>query len=416
MTFVKQITPLKKAALGGVAALMMSPAAQAGSFGDVEQALLDSQLLMNLRLRYEHVDQDPIAKNANAVTFRARLGILTGEVLDTKALFEFEHIDDWGDNYNSTINGMVMYPVVADPIDTQVNRAVLINSSFPDTTIKLGRQRIILDNARFVGNVGWRQNEQTFDALRVTNKSIKNVTLDGTYIDEVHRIFGGDSPVGRFDSDSYLFNAKVDVPLDEAKLSVTGFAYLLEFDNAAAMSSETYGVLATAKKGPVTLKASYAAQSDYENQPVNYDEDYYWIEGAYKHGKMTFAAGYEVLTGDGTKGFATPLATGHAFNGWADLFLGTPANGLEDLYGKFVYARKDVGPFDSAKLVVLYHDFKAENGGMDYGDEIDAVLALNKGALAFKAKYASYDADGFGTDRDKFWLEVAFDLGKVKKR
>ena len=33
----------------------------------------------------------------------------------------------------------------------------------------------------------------------------------------------------------------------------------------------------------------------------------------------------------------TPLATLHAFNGWADMFLTTPANGLQDLYFRASY-------------------------------------------------------------------------------
>ena len=70
------------------------------------------------------------------------------------------------------------YPVVADPESYEINRLQLTNTSIIDTTITLGRQRIVLDDHRFVGNVGWRQNEQTFDALRVVNKHIPNLTID----------------------------------------------------------------------------------------------------------------------------------------------------------------------------------------------------------------------------------------------
>jgi len=53
---------------------------------------------------------------------------------------------------------------------------------------------------------------------------------------------------------------------------------------------------------------------------------------------LTGLVGYEVLEGNGAIGFATPLATLHAFNGWADMFLTTPANGLKDLYFRASYA------------------------------------------------------------------------------
>jgi hypothetical protein len=44
------------------------------------------------------------------------------------------------------------------------------------------------------------------------------------------------------------------------------------------------------------------------------------------------------------KGFTTPLATLHKFQGWADKFLTTPVNGLADLYVNAGYTRKGVGP------------------------------------------------------------------------
>ncbi len=77
-----------------------------------------------------------------------------------------------------------------------MNRLQLTNTSLPDTTLTLGRQRINLDDQRFVGNVGWRQNEQTYDGFRVVNKSIPNLTVDVTYFDQVNRVFGKESPVG----------------------------------------------------------------------------------------------------------------------------------------------------------------------------------------------------------------------------
>ena len=66
-------------------------------------------------------------------------------------------------DYNSTTNGKTTYPAVADPETYEINRLQLTNTRIPMTTVTLGRQRIVLDDQRFVGNVGWRQNEQTFD-------------------------------------------------------------------------------------------------------------------------------------------------------------------------------------------------------------------------------------------------------------
>ena len=49
--------------------------------------------------------------------------------------------------------------------------------------------------------------------------------------------------------------------------------------------------------------------------------------------EVNLTLGYEVLgSDDGKKGFATPLATGHKFQGFADKFLTTPNDGVQDLY------------------------------------------------------------------------------------
>ena len=53
---------------------------------------------------------------------------------------------------------------MGDPETTELNQAYL---SFRggETILSAGRQRLVLDNARFVGEGAWRQNQQTFDAL-----------------------------------------------------------------------------------------------------------------------------------------------------------------------------------------------------------------------------------------------------------
>ena len=87
-----------------------------------------------------------------------------------------------------------MYPVVADPEITELNRLQLAYTGVEDATFTVGRQRVILGDARYVGNVGFRQNEQTFDAVRATISAIENVTINYLYLDRVHRILGDDHP------------------------------------------------------------------------------------------------------------------------------------------------------------------------------------------------------------------------------
>ena len=110
--------------------------------------------------------------------------------------------------------------------------------------------------------------------------------------------------------------------------------------------------------------------------------------------------GYEVLGSDNNISLKTPLGTNHAFNGWADQFLTAPPEGLRDFYAALTLTWLGV------KADVIYHDFKADSGGADYGSELDLSLTTKFGEnYLLQAKYADYNADEFNTDVQKFWLQ-----------
>jgi hypothetical protein len=184
-------------------------AAYASGLDPVWGAFGETKPLIDTRLRMEDVDQAPLAEDAHAITLRARLGFETGKAWNTALLVEGVAIMPLRDDYriDPTIPEKTTFPVVADAETYGINRLQLTNTSLPGTTITLGRQRINLDDQRFVGASAWRQNEQTFDAFRIVNKSVTNLTLDATWLNQVNRVFGKDSPQGRYDGDSVLLNA-----------------------------------------------------------------------------------------------------------------------------------------------------------------------------------------------------------------
>lgn len=391
--------PLTASAAMGAALLAVAvPAAAADDFTG---ALIGGKPTADLRLRYESVDQANALKNANAATLRLRLGYETGEFRGFGAFVEAETVTALGgENYNSTVNGKTAYSIVADPEATEINQAYLSYAGLADTKLKYGRQRIILDNHRFIGNVGWRQNEQTFDAFTLTNASLPQTNITAGYIYNVNRVFSDKSPQGDFKMNSPIFNVSYKGwSLGE----VVGYGYLLDFTDLAASSTQTYGLRlkGSAPLGGVKAlyTAEYATQRDYRDNPRNFDLNYYLVEGGVGLSDAEFKLGREVLGGNGTAAFQTPLATLHAMNGWADQFLTTPAAGLKDTY---VSAATTVW---GTRLEAIWHDFRADSNSTRYGTEWDlqAVKAIDK-TYAVGAKYASYDAKGFSVDTDKFWL------------
>jgi len=388
-----------------VSAGLVAPAWGAETFGE---ALSEGDSIVDLRARYESVEQGGFASSADALTSRLRVGYQTAPLRGTAFLAEAVLISDLVEDYNSTTNGNTQYPVVADPADfAAINRFALINKSLERTTLTVGRQRIVHDDQRFVGNVGWRQHEQTFDGLRAQWGSPK-IKTDLTYAAQVNRVFGPDSPQGKWEGDVVLANFAYTLPVGTLSL----FDYYLDIDNAATVSSNTVGVkLAGSKplgKLTATYALAYAQQAEAGLNAANVDTDYDLIEGGLTFAKFGLGLGLEVLGSDGVQGFATPLATLHAFQGWADKFLATPAAGIEDAYVRFNYPLGKRGRFTNVAAVAVFHDYDSDVGSTHFGQELDLQLVARTERMALTAKYADYRADALLTDTQKVWVSVDY--------
>ena len=368
--------------------------------------------IVDARLRYESVDQG--ALDADALTLRIRAGA-EAKAGRFSLLAEGEATVAPADDYNAFPFALPgnkqwrpQYAVVADPENFELNR-LQIQYKSTGATVTLGRQRINLDDQRWVGSVGWRQNEQTFDALR-GEASLGPVTADLAYARSQRTIFGHDAgPRTRLDGDFVFAGIGSRLGPLQGKL----FAYLLDYDESffLANSSQTYGGFAATSvklsgKTSLALRASYARQSDYARNPFDYSADYLSFEGSSTLAGFSLAAGWEKLGSDNGRAVQTPMATLHKFNGWADLFLTTPAAGLEDAYVSI--GRK----FDGLKMLpglnanVTFHQFDSAVGNVDYGTEWDASAGIKVGKVALLLKYADYDARDFGADTRKLWLQA----------
>jgi hypothetical protein len=412
-------------------------AADAPPFGTVVEVseTLAIDPIFDARARWEHVDQP--AADADAVTVRLRSGAEVKHASGLSVLAEAEGTLALGFDYNAFPFAIASpqrrprFATVADPETVELNRLQLQYKG-KIGALTLGRQRINLDDQRWVGTVLWRQNEQTFDALRGEAK-LGPVALDATYANSQRTIYGSDAgrardfapnagPRQHYEGDFVFLGAAAQA----GRIELKGFAYLLDYDAAffRANSSQTYGVRATgaiplSATWKLNLTGSYARQSDYGSNPVDYAADYFAAEAGLAYKAVTVIAGYEELGADADaaggagRALQTPMATLHKFNGWADVFLTTPDAGLRDTYLGATYKFDGVKALPGLNAAVTWHSFDSDTGGRDYGDEWNASLGFKLGQVAVLAKYADYRRHGapnFATDQDtrKFWLQAEF--------
>lgn len=401
------------------------------------EALMAGKPHVQLRYRFEHVDDDLVpANDAAASTLRIALGWETGVWRGFSAYAEMEHvaqlfIDDYKEGpgpLDPTKAGL--YPVVADPAGTELNQAYVRFNGYDWLDVKIGRQDITYRKApfhRFIGNVLWRQNWQTYDAATFNLKPTDDFTFKYSFVNKVNRIFGDDAPgpFDVFDCDCHLLNAQYD-GFEFVQLET--YAYLLDVENARANSTNTFGIRASGtyplnEQWRLVYAAEFADQSDTSGNPTDIDANYYLGEAGLSlsyptavFSTLTLKFDYEVLEGDGRGSFITPLATAHAFQGWADRFLTTPADGIEDFYITMV-----AGGVFGGRFIVSYHMLESDHMNYDYGDELNVLYARKfRKHFTVGAKAAFYNADRNATalaraggaqnnDVTKAWVWLQFD-------
>jgi len=408
-----------------ILATTVATALTAGSMSGVVQAeeksfmeaLKDGKASLSFRLRVEDVEVSPAtggSVDATATTLKTRLNYATGAYNGLSGFIEFDQVSEMFEVEYNTGPGGTAYPgkaTVADPEGTDLNQA-FVQYKVDGNTTKYGRQRIVLDDQRFVGGVAWRQNEQTYDSVSYTGV-FGSLKLFGAYVYNVNRVFGDDRASGDHDQATGILNVNYKVS-DAA--SITGYYYAIDNEVAAFShySSDTLGLRFTGKSGIFGYSAEYASQTDGGDNAKDYSASFLAVEGSVTAKPVTFTLGYQNLGADGSDGFfVTPLATLHKFQGWADVFLGggtgNVAGGIQDTYLKVG------GKFGGVKAAVVYHQFGSDDaaaaGGIDdYGTEVGLVVGGKVGPVGLTAKYADYSADDFASDTQKVWLMATLAL------
>ena len=379
-------------------ALMFTQPTTASDATSISQAFKAGTMSANLRYRLEEVQQDNLAEDSLASTLRTRLLFNSGKYQGYELVVGLDNVSRLGSaNYATPSAGPLAtssgpkqtgHPIVADPTDTAINE---LNAKYTsnETTVVLGRQRIIRGNSRFVGNVGWRQHEQTFDAITVENKALENVSIFAAYIDQRNTIT--------------FTNVEHSTVLLDAQYSgfsfgtVSGYYYDINVDNSNT-DLQNFGLRLNGKLNKLSYALEFARQKNSAHESPNY----YLAEATYTFDGLELTLAREVLASDTNTSFATPLATLHKFNGWSDQFLSTPLQGLQDTYIK-------VGTkLGKAKLLAAYHDFESHHDHLDFGSEVNVSATAQiaeKYTVGIKlARYSAPPRHTTSFDIEKIWL------------
>lgn len=376
--------------------------------------------IVEARLRYEHVEQEALPdETAAALTARARAGIqatsgaLGAMVVGQGTLAIVDH-------YYDGLNGVATRPLVADPENVALYIAQLQYRT-KAVALTAGRQKIALDDERFVGNVAFRDNAQTFDAVRAELTPAKGLRLDVAYAWGVRTIWGVDGVGARqraVGGDNIFANLSYATPVG----TLTGFAYLVDQDEAAVqgyrLSSRTYGARLAgtqplSKAAKLSYQFSHARQTDHHRNPNNYSADYWLADLLLDVGGWKLNGGYEVLGADkggALTSFQTPLGTNFKFQGWTDKLLTTPPNGVRDLYIGAGYGWKQMGPFSGVVLQAAWHRFDSDRLDQHYGDEWNLFASAKISRTLLSIRYARYEAKALATDTEKVWIQADWAL------
>ena len=389
------------------ALLLASLALSEAAFADgINQIWQDSSLKWNFRYRIEQVQPDGPLEDALASTLRSRLTVNTGKWAlasnqSISALIEADHVAViGGETYNNTVNGSSRYATIADPDGLDLNQAALLFKAGDSSQITLGRQRLNFGDQRFIGSVGWRQNEQTFDGIRLVQSFGSTVQLDLASLHNANRVFGPDGPNadlhGRFNLAQANWTVKPEHVLQ-------GYVYDFDFDSLVARSSSSRGFDYKGAAQGFKWQLALANQQDAHQAPANYNVGYHRIELSYPISQVTVKGIVERLGSDGKVAFQTPFATLHAFNGFADMFLTTPTNGLREQAVQLAF------PVLKAKATLSWHHFNSDYADIHYGNEVDASLAYELNSQwQILGKVAFYQADKYQADTTKYWLMLSF--------
>ena len=375
-----------------------------------------------LRLGFEYSSTNDDTSPARGLSLRARVGYRTDDYLDTNVFVQFQSQVNLVEEF-SFPNGRGGDPkrdLIADPDGERVHQAYLEYNGLENVRLRLGRQEIILDDARLIGNVDWRQNGQSFDALSLVFQPLPELTFYGAVVNQVNTVTLTHEDLEHL----ILLNGRYN--LEETHDFVL-YTYLLGHEDDER-DSATYGMQLTGLCGDlIKYDVSYAWQGDYQGGDDHAGEMVNAFLG-FVFDRVNFGLGYSRISGIEKKAgdivedkpFDTLFGTAHNFNGWADQFIDTNGGnlpgGLEDVYFQI---GTELMQTSFLLRVHLFDTTESETGIHDnqYGEELDFDISRElTDQLTAQIRVALYnktnDNGGLNTTVDEklFWARVSYNF------
>lgn len=260
-------------------------------------------------------------------------------------------------------------------------------------SLKAGRQELVYDDHRLLGNVNWVQQGRSHDAVVLKYKDNGwKAHLGLAYNNASETLFKTKYTLNNYRVLSFFWLNKTF----EEKLKFSFMALTDGFQTADSTSNILYrgtiGPHLELKSGGLQLKSTFYYQFGKNANHREISAFMFGLYGSYKVNNATFGAGVDYLSGtdaldagnEKNKSFHTLYATNHKFYGFMDYFLNIPANtrsgGLTDIYGQVNYKFSSKTALASTFHYFLLSDnvIDPENLGKaidkDLGAEIDLVL------------------------------------------
>lgn len=332
------------------------------------------------------------SKNSNFfyTTYRFRFNV-TAELNDnTTVFFQPQKVGVFGNNETgATLDSSYVTVSTTTGIGSTnvgVHQAYLeLKKIFGEkSTLKIGRQEIVVGDHRLLGNVDWTNKARSLDGIN-TSFDFKSGKLTLLTLKLAGDSESGNEPSGDFDGDYNLYVLHWGNTVKDLSYEVL-FANDIDNRTTPTINRKTYGLYLVKKpKEGLNFRGEIYFQTG-KNKATGNDisAKMYALHLGYAVATYGLTLGYENLSGDEDttdtkdKSFNTLLATNHKYYGYMDYFLTNNTQGLKDLFLKLNFNLDE-----KRNLALDYHNFSlnsilATTGKKNLGSEIDFTYSCKK--------------------------------------